>query len=107
MWTRDEALELYREVLEPLADQYGFSAAPYGSVLRDGEGEDPDVFIVPQRADANMEGLIRALRECLRSVSAPIDGEWNRRLAPATTKAGQKIDVQFTRLAGESSTSRI
>jgi hypothetical protein len=45
MWTRDDALLIYKALLRPAAEQYGFSVALYGSVLLDGEGNDLDVFI--------------------------------------------------------------
>jgi hypothetical protein len=98
MWTRDDALLIYRALLRPVAEQYGFSVALYGSVLLDGEGNDLDVFMVPQRENPDMAGLLNTLRRNMRSVTDPVAGDWNRDVVIATTQDGKKIDIQVTRL---------
>lgn len=98
MWTRDEALEFYKALLSPMAQEYGFSAAIYGSVLLDDRGKDLDIFMVPQKADADMQGFVARLRRSMRSVNGPIAGDWNRDVVIATTVPGKQIDIQFTRL---------
>lgn len=98
MWTRDDALLIYRALLRPAAEQYGFSVALYGSVLLDGEGNDLDVFMVPQRENPDMAGLLNTLRRNMRGVTDPIAGDWNRDVIIATTQDGKKIDIQVTRL---------
>jgi hypothetical protein len=60
MWTRDDALLIYRALPKPGAEQDGFSVALYGSVLFDGDGNDLDVFMVPQREKPDLAGLPRA-----------------------------------------------
>jgi|SRR6516165_7848359 hypothetical protein len=98
MWTRDDAVLLYRALLHPVAEKHGFSAALYGSVLASGEGNDLDVFMIPQREDPDTTGLVNALRRHMQEVSDPRAGEWNRDVAVATTMDGKHIDIQFTRL---------
>jgi hypothetical protein len=97
MWTRDDALLIYRALLRPAAEQYGFSVALYGSVLSDGDGNDLDVFMVPQRENPDMAGLLNTLRRNMRAVTDPM-GDWNRDVIIATTQDGKKIDIQVTRL---------
>jgi hypothetical protein len=66
---RDDALLIYRALLRPAAEQYGFSVALYGSVLLDGEGNDLDVFMVPQRENPDVAGLLNTLRRNMRAVT--------------------------------------
>jgi hypothetical protein len=98
MWTRDDALLIYKALLRPAAEQCGFSVALYGSVLLDGEGNDLDVFMVPQRENPDMASLLDTLRRHLRDVTDPIAGDWNRYVIIATTQDGKKIDMQVTPL---------
>jgi len=98
MWTRDDALLIYRALLRPAAEQYGFSVALYGSVILDGEGNDLDVFMVPQRENPDMAELLNTLRRNMRAVTDPIAGDWNRDVIIATTIEGRRIDIQFTRV---------
>jgi hypothetical protein len=98
MWTREDALLLYRALLNPAAEEHGFSAALYGSVISNGEGNDLDVFMVPQREDPDIDGLVATLRRHMREVSDPIAGEWNRDIVIARTNAGDRIDIQVTHL---------
>lgn len=98
MWTRDDALLIYRALLKSAAEQHGFSAALYGSVLLGAEGNDLDVFMIPQRENPDMAGLLNTLRRHMRTVTDPIAGDWNRDVIIATTIEGRRIDIQFTRL---------
>lgn len=98
MWTRDDALLIYRALLYPAAERHGFSAALYGSVLLEGQGNDLDVFIVPQRENHDITGLLCTLRRHMRTVADPIAGDWNRDVVLATTNDDKRIDFQFTRL---------
>lgn len=98
MWTRDDAVLIYKALLRPAAEQYGFSVALYGSVLLDGEGNDLDVFMVPQRENPDMASLLDTLRRNMRDVTEPIAGDWNRDVIIATTHDGKRIDIQVTRL---------
>lgn len=98
MWTRDDALLIYRALLKPAAERYGFSAALYGLVLVDVEGNDLDVFMIPQRENPDMAGFVNTLRRNMRAVTDPIAGDWNRDVIVATTIEGRRIDIQFTRL---------
>src|ERR1700740_674063 len=98
MWTRDDALLIYMCLLKPSSEQYGFSAALYGSLLVDVEGNDLDVFMIPQRANPDQAGFINALRRNTRTVTDPIAGDWTRDVIVAPTIEGRLIDIQFTRL---------
>lgn len=98
MWTRDDAILIYRALLHPAAEQYGFSAALYGSVILHGEGNDLDVFMIPQRENPDMAALLNRLRRNMRAVTDPVAGDWNRDVVLATTMDGNRIDIQFTRL---------
>ena len=89
---------IYRALLCPVAQQHGFSAALYGSVLANNEGNDLNVFMVPQRENADVAGLLASLRRHMRAVTNPIAGDWNRDVVVATTQDGKRIDIQFTRL---------
>ncbi len=100
MWTRADALLVYRAVLSPAAEEHGFSAALYGSVLLGDEANDLDLFMVPQRRDANVEAFLETLRRHMR-VGEPLPGDWNRDFVTAITADGKKLDIQFTRLAGD------
>ena len=95
MWSLNDALTLYRDILAPLAQEHGFSAALYGSVLRNGTGNDLDVFMVPQSADANADSLLEALSDYMKAVAGPEPGDWNRRVTVVTTHSRQRIDIQF------------
>jgi len=97
MWTRDDALLIYKALLKPIAEHYGFSAALYGSVLMDAEGNDLDVFMIPQRVNTDMAGFLDRLRRNMRAVTDPIPGDWNRDVVQAMTMDGKRIDIQFTR----------
>lgn len=66
MWTRTDALLIYKALLSPAAEQHGFSAALYGSVLLGDETNDLDLFMVPQRQDANVEAFLETLRRHMR-----------------------------------------
>jgi hypothetical protein len=48
--------------------QCGFSVAFYGSVLLDGESNDLDMFMVPQRENPDMASLLDTIRRHLRDV---------------------------------------
>jgi hypothetical protein len=61
-------------------------------------GNDLDIFIVPQRGNADMAGFLAALRRNMRTVSEPVQGDWNRDVIIATTMDRKAIDIQFTRL---------
>jgi hypothetical protein len=98
MWTRTDALILYRALLSPAAEQHGFSAALYGSVLMMDEANDLDLFMIPQRRDANVAAFLETLRRHMR-VGDPVPGEWNRDFVIAIMADGKKLDIQFTRLS--------
>ena len=98
MWTREDALTFYQALLSPAAIDNGFSAALYGCVLLNGEGNDLDVFMVPQRQNADVAGLLVILRRHMREVIDPVAGDWNRDVVTAITNDGKRIDIQFTRL---------
>jgi hypothetical protein len=98
MWTRDDALIIFRALLSPAAEQHGFSAALYGSVMLNDEGNDLDILMIPQRENHDLKGLIATLRRHMREVSDPIPGDWNRDIVVATTNGGEHIDIQVTRL---------
>lgn len=98
MWTREDAILAYRALLCPAAQQHGFSAALYGSTLLNDEGNDLDIFIVPQRQNADVAGFLGTLRRHMRTVTEPVAGDWNRDFVVATTQDGKLIDIQFTRV---------
>lgn len=98
MWTLEDALLIYKALLKPAAEEHGFSAAIYGSVLADGAGNDLDVFMVPQRTNHSAADLVNVLRRHMREVSDPIAGDWNRDVVVATTRDNARMDIQFTRL---------
>jgi hypothetical protein len=64
-------------------------------LLENGGGKDLDVFMVPQTNDANLDGLLQALRTRMKAVAEPVPGDWNRILAPVITQTKQAIDLQF------------
>jgi hypothetical protein len=97
MWTGADALLLYKSLLSPAAEHHGFSAALYGSVLLCNEANDLDLFMVPQRQDANVAAFVETLRRHMR-VGEPVPGDWNRDFVIAFTMDGKKLDIQFTRL---------
>jgi hypothetical protein len=97
MWTRTDALILYKALLSPAAEEHGFSVALYGSVLLSDEANDLDLFMVPQRRDANVAGFLETLRRHMR-VGELVPGRWNRDFVPAITADGKQLDIQFTRL---------
>jgi len=98
MWTREDALLLYKALLSPVAEHHGFSAALYGSVLLGDEANDLDLFVVPQRQDANVAAFLETLRRHMRQVGEPLAGDWNRDVVTAFTTDGKRLDIQFTRL---------
>jgi hypothetical protein len=67
-------------------------------VLLNGGGNDLDVFMVPQRENADVDGLLAILRRHMREVNDPVAGDWNRDVVTAITNDGRRIDIQFTRL---------
>jgi hypothetical protein len=97
MWTLTDALILYKALLSPAAEEHGFSAALYGSVLLSDEADDLDLFMVPQRKDANVAAFLETLRRHMR-VGEPAPGAWNRDFVIAFAADGKKLDIQFTRL---------
>lgn len=72
-------------------------AALYGSVLLGNEANDLDLFMAPQRQDANVAAFVETLRRHMR-VGEPVPGDWNRDSVIAFTMDGKKLDIQFTRL---------
>ena len=97
MWTLERGLETCRE-LQGIVEPFGFSVALYGGVLVNGNGNDLDVFLVPQRADADVAGCVDAIRAQLHcGVTGPFLGDWNRLMSQIRMRP-DAIDVQFTRL---------
>jgi hypothetical protein len=78
MWTLERGIETCR-ALNKIADPFGFSVALYGGVLVNGSGADLDLFLVPQKADADVAGCLKAIRDGLKcGVTGPFLGDWNR-----------------------------
>ena len=85
-------------MLQGIADPFGFSVALYGGVLVNGEGRDLDIFLVPQKADADVAGCLEAIRTGLNcGVTGPFLGDWNRLMFQVRTRP-DVIDAQVTRL---------
>jgi hypothetical protein len=98
MWTLERGVDTCR-TLERIVKPFGFSVALYGSVLINGTGDDLDVYLVPQKQDADVRSAVEGIRDGLHcGVDGPYGGDWNRlwcivRLRP------DRIDAQFTRLS--------
>jgi hypothetical protein len=97
MWTLKAGLEECG-TLQRIVEQHGFSVALYGSVLKSGAGDDLDVFLVPQRPDADVRSAVDAVRNGLQcDVTGPLLGDLNRLVCVVRLQPGP-IDIQITRL---------
>lgn len=97
MWTLEAGLEACR-TLQRIVEPHGFSVALYGSVLKSGAGDDLDVFLVPQRPDADVRGAMDAVPNSLQcGVTGPLLGDLNRLVCVVHLQSGP-IDIQITRL---------
>lgn len=97
MWTLERGIETCR-ALQRIAEPFGFSVALYGGVLVNGNGNDLDVFLVPQRADADVAGCLEAIRTGLNcGVTGPFLGDWNRLMCQIRMRP-DSVDIQITRL---------
>jgi len=57
MWTLERGIEAC-SALQRIVEPFGFSVALYGGVLINGTGTDLDVYLVPQREDADVRGAV-------------------------------------------------
>ena len=90
--------DVYCRALNKIAAPFGFSVALYGGVLVNGSGADLDLFLVPQKADADVAGCLKAIRDGLKcGVTGPFLGDWNRLMCQIRMRP-DIIDVQVTRL---------
>jgi hypothetical protein len=97
MWTLERGVEACR-ALHRIVQPFGFSVALYGGVLVNGMGDDLDVFLVPQRENADVRGAVEGIRAGLNcGVKGPYLGRWNR-LSCIIRMCPDAIDAQFTRL---------
>lgn len=97
MWTLEQGVETCR-ALHRIVEPFGFSVALYGGVLVTGTGNDLDVFLVPQRENADVRGAVEGIHAGLNcGVNGPYLGHWNRLSCVLRTRP-DAIDAQFTRL---------
>jgi hypothetical protein len=95
-WVLDDAMRVYRE-LYPVLSKAGWLTAFMGSVVRDGEGQDLDLMLVPWKMGATRDEAIMLIERELNAecVSRVDEGVLTEECGFYTKQIGLLVDVVF------------